>query len=69
MTKCSEIMTKNPVCCLGADSVVEVAKLMKDQDVGSIPVIENKLTKILLGIVTDRDLALKLSPKGVIPKW
>ena len=68
MTKCNEIMTKNPVCCLRDDSVAHVAKLMKDQDVGSIPVVENKLTKILLGIVTDRDLALKIVAEGRDPE-
>lgn len=68
MEKCSDIMTKKPVCCLRDDSVVLAAKLMKDQDVGSIPVIENKLTRILVGIITDRDLALKIVGEGFDPK-
>lgn len=67
MEKCNDIMTKNPACCLSDESVVRAAKLMKAQDVGSIPVVENRLTRILVGIVTDRDLALKIVAEGRDP--
>jgi CBS domain-containing protein len=60
MKKCQDVMTKNPVCCVPGDMVVEVAKMMKTGNVGSIPVVENQHTKRLIGIVTDRDLALKI---------
>lgn len=68
MKKCSEVMTKNPVCCLPTDMVVDVAELMKGGNIGSIPVIENEQTKKLIGIVTDRDLALKVVAKGIDAK-
>lgn len=68
MKKCSEVMTKNPVCCLPNDMVVDVAELMKGGNIGSIPVIENEQTKKLIGIVTDRDLALKVVAKGIDAK-
>ncbi|HLO29672.1 MAG TPA: CBS domain-containing protein [Anaerolineales bacterium] len=60
MKKCSEVMTKNPVCCLPNDSVAKAAELMQGEDIGSIPVIENEQSRKLVGIVTDRDLALKI---------
>ena len=60
MKKCNEVMTKNPVCCLPDDLVIKAAQLMKSEHVGSIPVIENEQTRKLVGIVTDRDLALKI---------
>jgi CBS domain-containing protein len=60
MKKCNEVMTKDPVCCLPNDSVAEAAELMKSENIGSIPVIENKHSQKLVGIVTDRDLALKI---------
>jgi len=60
MKKCNEVMTKNPVCCLPNDTVEKVAGLMKRENIGSIPVIENEQTKKLVGIVTDRDLTLKV---------
>ena len=68
MKKCNEVMTKNPVCCLPNDSVSKVAQLMKGQDFGSVPIIENEQTKKLVGIVTDRDLALKIVAEGRDPK-
>ncbi|HEY2972022.1 MAG TPA: CBS domain-containing protein [Pyrinomonadaceae bacterium] len=58
--KCKEIMTKDPVCCLPGDTVDQAAQLMKDEDVGSVPVVADQQTKRLLGIVTDRDLAVKV---------
>ena len=64
MKKCSEVMTKDPVCCLPNDSVAKVAELMKNENIGSIPVIESQQTQKLVGIVTDRDLALKIVSEG-----
>ena len=60
MKRCDEVMTKKPVCCLPDDTVVMVAKLMKRENIGSIPVVENQITQKVIGIVTDRDLALKI---------
>ena len=68
MKKCNEVMTKNPVCCLPSDTVSNVARLMKSKDFGSVPIIENEQTKKLVGIVTDRDLALKILADGRDPK-
>lgn len=68
MKKCDEVMTKDPFCCLPNDSVEKVAVMMKREDVGAIPVIETEHTKKLVGIVTDRDLALKIIAEGLDPK-
>lgn len=68
MKKCNEVMTNNPVCCLPNDSVAKAAGLMKSQDIGSIPVIENEQNQKLVGIVTDRDLALKVVAEGRDPE-
>jgi CBS domain-containing protein len=72
MKKCNEVMTKDPLCCLPGDTAEKVAELMRNKSVGSIPVIENEQTKKLVGIVTDRDLALKIVADGLgrkIRKW
>jgi CBS domain-containing protein len=68
MKKCNEVMTKNPVCCLPNEMVAKAAKLMKSENIGSIPVIENEQTKKLVGIVTDRDLTLKIVAEGLDAK-
>ena len=64
MKKCNEVMTKTPVCCRPDDMVTKVAQLMESENIGSIPVIENDRTQKLVGIVTDRDLVLKIIAKG-----
>jgi CBS domain-containing protein len=68
MQTCNEVMTKDPFCCLPNDSVEKVAMMMKRDDIGAIPVIETEHTKKLIGIVTDRDLTLKIIAEGLDPK-
>jgi CBS domain-containing protein len=68
MKKCNDVMTKDPVCCLQSDGVVEAAKLMKSNNIGSIPVVDNGQTRNLVGIVTDRDLTLKVVAENLDPK-
>src|SRR5438132_9123337 len=58
--KCREVMTENPVCCLPDDNVGQAARLMRREHVGSVPVIADEQKKELMGIVTDRDLAIKV---------
>ncbi|HEX5839371.1 MAG TPA: CBS domain-containing protein [Anaerolineales bacterium] len=67
MTTCSDVMTTNPVCAQAEDTVVSVAQLMKEQDVGPIPIVDDVTTKRLQGIVTDRDLTLKVVAEGRDP--
>ena len=64
MKLCNEVMTKNPACCLPSNNVSIAAQLMKEENVGSIPVIESTETKKLIGIVTDRDLAMQVLANG-----
>lgn len=68
MHTCETVMTTNPICCQPSDSVMKVAQWMKRENIGSIPVIENDETRKLVGIVTDRDLALKVVGQGSDPK-
>jgi CBS domain-containing protein len=62
--KCGDVMTKKPVCYQPDEIVADVAQLMKRENIGPIPVIENEQTRKLVGIVTDRDLALKIVAEG-----
>ena len=67
MTICSEVMTKSPVSALPTDTVVNVAQLMKERDIGPVPIVEDKVSRKLVGIVTDRDLAMKVVAEGRDP--
>lgn len=64
----NEVMTKDPSCCVASDTAFDAAQLMKSENVGSIPVVKDNDTRKLEGIVTDRDLALKVVAAGLDPK-
>ena len=66
--KCSDIMTSDLTCCTPGDTVHVVALSMKSHDVGAMPVIDSHEKKQLIGIVTDRDLALKVVAEGLDPR-
>jgi len=68
MKKCSDVMTDNPVYALPDDTVAKVAQLMKKEDIGPVPVVDDERNKRLVGIVTDRDLALKVVAEGHDPQ-
>jgi CBS domain-containing protein len=55
---CGDVMTKDPAFCVPTDSAARVAKVMKTENVGSIPICESRHSRKLSGIVTDRDLVL-----------
>jgi CBS domain-containing protein len=56
--KCREIMTSNVSVGTVEMSLQDVAKLMKDKDIGVLPIVESGTNK-LLGIVTDRDIVVR----------
>jgi len=66
--KCRDVMTEDLVFCTPADTVSEVAKLMKREDIGPVLIVDNKQSKTLVGIVTDRDLAIKVVGEGRDPQ-
>jgi CBS domain-containing protein len=59
--KVNEIMTPAPCCASPATSIAEVAELMRDNDCGSVPIVDDGC---LVGIVTDRDLAIRALADG-----
>ena len=65
MKKCNDIMTQNPVYCLSDDMAIKAAELMKAGNIGSVLVVEDEQTRKLVGIVTDRDLALTIVAEGL----
>ncbi|TCK73555.1 CBS domain-containing protein [Acidipila rosea] len=59
-----DVMTTLPYCCKPTDTVQEAALLMKAHDVGAIPVVNDCDEKKLLGIITDRDICLRIAAEG-----
>jgi CBS domain-containing protein len=63
----NEVMTANPACCISETTLEEVAQLMIDHDCGEIPVVENKETKLPIGVITDRDIVCRAVARGLNP--
>jgi CBS domain-containing protein len=63
--RASEIMTRDPAVVTADDSVRRAVELMKEQDVGLIPVVESVNSRRLVGVITDRDVALRVVGEGV----
>jgi CBS domain-containing protein len=66
--KISEIMSKNPRFVSPDTSVVEAAQVMKEEDIGLVPVVERvggaETRGRLVGVVTDRDIAIRAVAEG-----
>jgi CBS domain-containing protein len=59
--RCREIMTRNVTTATREMTLQKVAVLMRDGDMGSLPVLENGK---LVGIVTDRDIVVRAVAEG-----
>ena len=65
--KIRELMTPDPVCCTPEDSAQKVAKILRDQDIGSVPVVMDQSSRKLVGMITDRDLCCSIVAEGLDP--
>jgi len=59
--RCREIMTKNVKTATRDMTLQQVAAIMRDGDMGAVPVVENGK---LVGIVTDRDIVVRSVADG-----
>jgi CBS domain-containing protein len=58
--KVRDVMTKTVVCCTPSDTAEKAAQLMRDRNVGAIPVVSDVTSRHLEGILTDRDLCCRI---------
>jgi CBS domain-containing protein len=61
------IMTPNPACCTPSTSLQDVAKMMIDNDCGQIPVVAGDGSNRPIGVVTDRDIVVRVVADGTDP--
>ena len=62
-----ELMSPDPACCTRDTNLQEVARLMCDYDCGEIPVVDDRKSLRIVGVVTDRDITCRAVAKGVNP--
>ncbi len=51
-----DVMTKNPETVSEKDSVLQAARIMRDEDTGVVPVVDGKK---IIGLITDRDIVVR----------
>jgi CBS domain-containing protein len=61
-------MTEEVVTCSPEDTIIEVAQLMKNEDIGPVLIVDKEDANTLVGIITDRDIVLKVIADGQDPK-
>jgi CBS domain-containing protein len=59
-----DVMTANPTSCEPSTTIVEAAKVMAQEDVGPVPIVEGGR---VVGLVTDRDLVVRVLAEGRDP--
>ncbi len=62
--KIKELMTTDVITCTPPTPIMEVAKHMKNNDIGSVPVVNNNQ---LVGLITDRDVIIRCIALGLDP--
>lgn len=65
MTRIADIMTRSVAVVQRDETLQAAAQRMRDMDVGALPVVDGKA---LVGMVTDRDIAIRGVADGMIPQ-
>src|SRR5690348_9593994 len=62
------IMTPNPKACPRNASLEQIAQMMRDEDIGEVPVVDSDGgNRKLLGVITDRDIVVRAVAEGENP--
>ena len=56
-----DVMTSNPRTVSPSDTIQNAARIMRDEDTGAVPVVENGRP---IGMVTDRDIVVRAVANG-----
>ena len=59
-----DVMTPNPRTVSPDDTIQQAARIMRDEDTGAVPVVENGRP---IGILTDRDIVVRAVAEGGQP--
>lgn len=64
-----EFMSAAPIWCSPEDDVQTLAVQMRDNNIGFVPVLSDPDERELVGVVTDRDVSLKVVAAGYDPRF
>ncbi|MBI2186078.1 MAG: CBS domain-containing protein [Acidobacteria bacterium] len=57
--KVRDIMTPDPEVVTPEEPISRAARIMRDYDVGIVPVVGDSESRNLVGVITDRDIACR----------
>lgn len=63
--KVEDVMTHNVMTCRDSDLLVDCSRMMKELNVGAMPVVDDQGS--LIGIITDRDITVRATATGADP--
>lgn len=62
--KIQDIMSAEPSTVTPDTPITEAARLMKEHNIGMLPVVESEGSRRLIGVVTDRDITIRHVAEG-----
>lgn len=62
--KARDIMTSHPEALTPDEPISGAARVMRELNIGAVPVVEDRSSMYLVGILTDRDLAVRHIAEG-----
>jgi CBS domain-containing protein len=60
-------MTSDPLAVIPSDHISRAAEIMRDTSVGCVPIVTSANSHVLLGVITDRDIAVRCVAEGHEP--
>ncbi len=65
--KAAELMTPDPITVERGTTISDVARELREHDIGIVPIVESRGDRRLLGVITDRDVAVRCVAAGHEP--
>lgn len=62
-----DVMAKSPAVCTADTSIPDAARMMVEHDCGALPVVESRDSPKPVGVITDRDIVVRLIAEGRSP--
>lgn len=62
--KVQDVMTRDPSCVTPGATIREAAQVMQRENIGVVPVVNDKGSNRLVGVITDRDIAIRVVAEG-----
>ncbi len=59
-----DVMKSHPSVVLADDSIQKAARIMRDRNIGMLPVVANLRFRSLVGVLTDRDIVVRCAAAG-----